>query len=1025
MEWQLSPYTPPLIAVGFITFVTAVYTYRQRHVFGATNLLVMLLSITIWIWTYAVELSAITLSAKLFWAKVQWTGVFYIPVGYFLFVLKYTGDIWALKKPRQFAYALLVIPLFTLLLAWTSTWHPLIWDATQLVTHQGNVYLHLSYGFGYWVFVAYVYLLLVSGTILLLRKIMATSPQFKGQMILILVSTFFPWLGNFTYITRTNPLPYLDPTPFTFAISILCLAWALFYFNFLNVVPIARDLVMEELETGVLVLDRQNRVVDINATAVSLLKKEKKALLGKTLILDQPQWTSLATALQESHSAKIEMGLNQAHYEVSVTVLDKRKNKASGRLITLHNITTRKETEHLLQRAKEAAEAASQAKTHFLTNMSHEIRTPLNAVVGMTEMLRQTPLNDNQSEMLNVVSNSSNHLVLLINNILDFAKLEAGNLTLNHQSFDLNDCLESASDSVSQAAHKKHLQLTYYLDEQTPTWLVGDPVRLRQILINLLENSIKFTQEGKIELAVTHSMAAGNVMLEFTVRDSGIGIDPGQIQQLFSPFQQADSSMTRAYGGSGLGLVICQRLVAMMGGDIHLHSEPGQGTAVHFTARFNVATEAHPPAVTLSQHNTTLALKRLLVITKDAIERRHISKEARVAGLEVYAAGSVQEAAYWINHSQPFDAVLLDTAVWQEDPAILEHLHHKESQKPLPVVLLVPADSNPLLTPNPFSGTLHTPVVSSHLYDVLLNVLSTSEAQTFSEGQGQTMAARYPFNILIVEDNDVNRRVLKNMLDKLGYQADVASNGQIAVQAAAQKKYDVILMDIQMPVMDGVEATRHILANCPAAERPYIITVTAHALEGDREYYLSVGMNEYVSKPITMNKLVEVLYQAVKYHAPLAAAPEPDTILESTTEPATILTSINTIDTIDTNGILEQSIVPPSPIDLAELAQLVGENTSEFLQLMTPIFLEDTQQVLQKLADAVQSQDSLEIRHAAHTLKGSSASMAMTKLSEFCRELETMAKENELADTPQKLEQIRAEFSRVEAALAEMVETAV
>jgi CheY-like chemotaxis protein len=271
------------------------------------------------------------------------------------------------------------------------------------------------------------------------------------------------------------------------------------------------------------------------------------------------------------------------------------------------------------------------------------------------------------------------------------------------------------------------------------------------------------------------------------------------------------------------------------------------------------------------------------------------------------------------------------------------------------------------------------------------------------------MAKRHPLNILIVEDNEINRRVLKNMLDKLGYQADIAVNGQIAVQAATQKKYDVILMDIQMPVMDGVEATQQILAACSAAERPYIITVTAHALEGDREYYLSSGMNEYVSKPITMNKLVEVLYQAVNYHAPISSTPEP----------ATISTAV------DVNVIAEQSNESSNPIDLAELAQLVGENTSEFLQMMAPIFLEDTKLVLQKLAVAVQSDDSLEIRHATHTLKGSSASMAMTKLSQLCRELETMAKENELSEAPQKLEQIHAEYGRVEAALTEMYETAV
>ncbi len=672
----------------------------------------------------------------------------------------------------------------------------------------------------------------------------------------------------------------------------------------------------------------------------------------------------------------------------------------------------RKKTEFLLLKAQEAEEAANRAKTHFVTNISHEIRTPLNAIVGMTEMLRQTPLNSNQIEMLNVVANSSSNLVQLINNILDFANLEAGNLTLKQQTFDLIDCLNSAIDSVSQEANKKQLKLAYHLDEKTPTRLVGDPVRLRQIVINLLDNSLKFTEEGTVELLVGYNQEAENVVLQFTVQDSGIGIDTEQIPHIFSPFRQADGSMTRVYGGNGLGLAICKRLVEMMGGNILVNSDLGQGTAVHFTARFGLATDAQPPTVSLQQHKTTLAHKRLLVITQDAGERRHISKEARTAGLEVYAASSAPEASYWIDHSQRFDVVLLDTAVWQKDPSILTHLQYDESHHPLPVILLVPAGSDQpdVVSANArlFSGTLALPIISAQLYDILLSVLSAREATIATHEHEPTMANRNPLNILIVEDNELNRHVLKNMLGKLGYQPDVAINGQIATQAAAQKKYDVILMDVQMPVMDGVEATQQILAACSEEERPFIIALTAHALEGDREYYLSSGMNEYISKPITLNQLVEGLYQAVKFRDLTEVSLEPTSIPKNVEEDRTI----------------KQADTPCPPINLELLAQLVGKNTHEFLQMMTPIFLEDTQHILQNLTTAVQNQDGLEIRQAAHTLKGSSASMGMTTLSQLCRELEMMAKENELTEAMQNLTQIQAEFERVKGTLIEMVETA-
>jgi CheY-like chemotaxis protein len=332
----------------------------------------------------------------------------------------------------------------------------------------------------------------------------------------------------------------------------------------------------------------------------------------------------------------------------------------------------------------------------------------------------------------------------------------------------------------------------------------------------------------------------------------------------------------------------------------------------------------------------------------------------------------------------------------------------------LPAILLVPADSEQPTAANSdlelFSGTLTMPIVSSQLYDVLLNVLSNSNATMADYEQRQTMADRHPLRILIVEDNEINRRILKNMLDKLGYQTDAAINGHIAVQLAAEKKYDVILMDIQMPVMDGVEAAQRILAACSGKERPYIITVTAHAMEGDREHYLAAGMNEYVSKPVTMNRLVEVLYQAVNYHDQLLSSPGPTS---------------SSLIVDDKEVATEPTDIPTNPIDLVELAQLVGENTDEFLQIMSPIFLEDTKNILQKLAAAVQGQDSPEIRHAAHTLKGSSASMGMTRLSQLCRDLEMMAKEDHLAEAAPKLEQIQVECTRVEAALNEMVETAV
>lgn len=1002
MEWQQSPYTLPLVVTGLITFASAVYTARQRHIPGAGHLLKMLLAITIWVFFYILELKAIALDDKLFWTKAEYLAIIFIPVEYLLFVLKYTGTFHKIRKPRQFTFGLLIIPAFTLFLSWTNEWHQLLYQTTGLIFENGLSYLTLTRGSGFWIYLGYIYLLLLTSTLILLRKFLTAQHPYQSQHILTAIAGLFPWVGNVIYITGLNPLPYLDPTPFTFALTGLCFALLLFRFKFLDIVPIARSLVVERLEDGVIVIDGQNRVVDINETAVSLLQKDKKEILGHPLSFSQPQWLTLAAVLKEDKPAKIELPIKEAHYEVSTTLLTNESSGVNGRLLTLHNISPQKKTEQMLQHAKEAAEAADQAKTNFLTNISHEIRTPLNAVVGMAEMLRQTPLNPNQQELLNVMVQSSNNLMQLINNILDFSRLEAGNLTLNQQSFDLVDCVEAALENVRQAAHEKHLALSYQIDAPTPTWLVGDAVRLRHILINLLENSIKFTEEGEIKITISHLPQPEGVQLHFVVEDSGIGIAPAQAKNLFSPFQQIDSSMTRAHGGNGLGLVICKRLVMLMGGDIYLNSTAGQGTAVHFSAQFTIATDNQPPTVSLRHHKATLTNKRLLIITKDAHQRRQISKEARVAGLEVYTAGSCQEASYWVSHSEAFDVVLLDTAVWQAEPDIVNQMRHQETRLPLPIILL---SSGEAALPTEVQATVFSAVLphsmdSSQMYDTLMNVLSVATPTLSSHGLAETMAKRFPLKILVVEDNKLNQRIIKTMLAKLGYHPDVAANGKEAVQIARQSEYDVILMDIQMPVMDGIVATQQILADGAVGKRPYIIAVTAHALEGDREYYLSSGMNEYLSKPVTLNQLVEVLYQSLNQQNSVTENPQPASVAKpaETSEP---------------------------PIDLVELSRLVGGEAKQFLEMMTPIFLEDTQKTLHTLAEAIQNSDGKTVQQATHSLKGSSASMAMPTLSQYSRNLEMMAKTGDLSEAPPLFQQIQAEFGRVKNALSELVETAV
>ncbi|MBK8901611.1 MAG: response regulator [Anaerolineaceae bacterium] len=1010
MIWQQTPYTFPLFATAILTLTAALYAYRQRHVPGALHMYHMMAAVTFWVVFYALELNTVSLAGKLFWARLQYLGIVYVAVGYFLFVLHYIGEFHRFKRPRPFLLALHVLPGITLLLAWTSSWHPWLWRATRLVSANGLSFLQLDHGFWFWVFVGYVYLLLTASTLLLLRKITTVAPHFRGQIVLTIIGSLFPWLGNLLYILNSSS-GYLDFTLFGFSVTAVCFMLALFHFSFLDLLPLAQGLVIEKLESGVIVVDGQNRIIRLNNTAAALLEAENISL-GASLVPQEAAWAGVTAILQTNQPGKTQLTLNEAVYEVTVTLLDSLSGQANGRLITLHNITRQKNTELLLEHAKEAAAAADQAKSNFLTNMSHEIRTPLNAVVGLAEMLRQTQLNANQREMIEMMAQSSNNLMLLINNILDFAKLEAGNLTLNQQAFDLIDCLEAALDSVRPAAQDKQLQLSYQIDAATPTALVGDPVRLRQVLVNLLENGIKFTETGDVEIHIDHPQEQTPGLLQFVVKDTGIGIAADQIEKLFMPFQQVDGSMTRQYGGNGLGLVVCQRLVTLMGGSIYLNSTLGQGTAVHFTAQFNVTPEDKTPEITLRHHQATLVNKRLLVITNDAARRRHISKEARVAGLEVYAAGSSHEASYWIAHSQPFDVVLLDTAVWQEEPIIVTQLRRPDADTLLPIILLNPDGPGlpAAAAPGAFVGSLALPVATAQLYDVLMNVLAVGQSPEAAANITTHMANRLPLQILVVEDNELNQRILKNLVGKLGYQPDIAENGQIAVDMAAQTDYDVILMDIQMPVMDGVAATHHIRANTAEGKRPYIVAVTAHTLEGDREYYLSSGMDAYLSKPVTLNQLVETLYQSR------------GRLAEQVT-PTRLKIPAADVSRAETDRV--PSGEPGGPIDFAELALLIEGDPMAFLKTMAPIFLQDTQKVLNTLSQAVQNGDTDAIKMAAHSLKGTSASMGCKRLSQQCRELEMMARADNLAEAPPQLQKIIEEYGRIHLYLANESETAV
>ena len=786
-------------------------------------------------------------------------------------------------------------------------------------------------------------------------------------------------------------------------------------------------MMVEQAGEGMAEVDMKGNIVLANAAMAEMHGYRSAELIGKPLsTLRAPNQVNSQAALfalvrKNGHHAAEEMHVRKdgAEFaaETKLSLLKDRNGAPTGMVVLTVDITERRGAQMQLQQAKDLAEAASRSKSEFLANMSHEIRTPMNGIMGMTDLALETQLTREQKEYLRAVKSSADALLNLLNDILDISKIEAGKLELEPIEFDLRMTVAEILKTLAVKAHEKRLELIYRVHPDVPNSLVGDVGRVRQILVNLVGNAVKFTEQGEIAVHVaSEDQSGGEVRLHFSVKDTGLGVPKDKQNRIFGAFSQGDSSTTRKFGGSGLGLTICAQLVKLMGGVIWIESPPavpgpvgGPGSEFHFTARFKVGRGRAPLPVSSPLAET--GTLRVLVVDDNATSRRLLEDMLKKWTMQLRFAAGGRAAMELLKETREaggkFDIVLLDADMPGMDGFAVAETIGRQPEPAGDVVMMLTSvgirEDSARCRELGVSAYVVKPITPSDLHDAIVHVLESHGVATAADPvpARETFRKRAPSaEIILGEDNPVNQMLAVKLLEKRNYKVTVAADGAkvLAALEADPERYALILMDIQMPGMDGAAATAAIREREKRSARHIpIIALTAHAMKGDRERCLAAGMDDYVTKPIRANEI----YSAIERNLARESAAPPPRPPKVSSHPSVSDTEI---------GSVRAEVLARVDDDRKLLVDVAG------------LFFEEYPKLLARIRESVENGAAPDVAAASHTMKGMLANLGATAAAESALALELGGKSGDLSDAENRLEALEKEVDRFASVVGKMIE---